>query len=211
MVGDDWQSIYRFRGADVSLTRDFRNLMPESERLYLVNNYRSGRNIVALGNGIIRRSKDFVKKSLKASKASAEGIFCLHTRAENATTAWQKLRAALSAGRLPGRMQQALREKTAILVRTNAQRLLLERDKPENCEILTIHKSKGLEFDNVIVFGIAEHSIPHRDNNFDEEVRILYVALSRARKFLGFVAWEYGEARSVFLPYLMRNSRIVYF
>lgn len=211
VVGDDWQSIYRFRGADVELTRDFRKLMPESQRLYLVNNYRSGGNIVKLGNSIIRRSKDFVNKRLKATRGSAERIFCLHTRAENATAAWQKLRSALSADRLPTRLRQVMRERVSILVRTNAQRLLLERDKPGNCEILTIHKSKGLEFDNVLVFGVAEHSIPHRDNDFDEEVRILYVALTRARKFLGFVAWENGDSRSVFLPYLMRNSRIAYF
>lgn len=211
VVGDDWQSIYRFRGADVALTRDFRKLVPESERLYLVNNYRSGGNIVKLGNGVIKRSKDFVPKRLKATNPAADRILCLHTRAENATAAWQKFRAALSENQAPSSLQQVMREKVAILVRTNAQRLLLERNKPENCEILTIHKSKGLEFDNVLVFGIAEHSMPHRDNDFDEEVRILYVALTRARKFLGFVAWENGDSRSVFLPYLMRNSRIVYF
>ncbi len=211
VVGDDWQSIYRFRGADVQLTRDFRKISPGAERLYLVNNYRSGRNIVKLGNRIIRRSKDFVNKRLKATRVSAERMLCLHTRAENATAAWQKFRAAHAADRLPASLLQVMRERIVILVRTNAQRLLLERQKPENCEILTIHKSKGLEFDNVLVFGIAEHSMPHRDNDFDEEVRILYVALSRARHFLGFVAWENADSRSEFLPYLMRQTRVAYF
>lgn len=211
VVGDDWQSIYRFRGADVTLTRDFRKLVPASERLYLVNNYRSGSNIVALGNGLIKRSKDFVPKRLKATHPAAKNIVCLHTRAENATSAWQKFSAALRKNTLPAGLVATLRDRVAILVRTNAQRLLLERNKPENCEILTIHKSKGLEFDNVLVFGIAEHSIPHRDNDFDEEVRILYVALTRARRFLGFIAWENSSSRSVFLPYLMRRSSVVYF
>lgn len=211
VVGDDWQSIYRFRGADVTLTRDFRKLMPASERLYLVNNYRSGSNIVSLGNGIIKRSKDFVPKRLKATHPAAKNILCLHTRAENATAAWHKFSAALQKNALPSGLIAALRDRLVILVRTNAQRLLLERNKPENCEILTIHKSKGLEFDNVLVFGIAEHSMPHRDNDFDEEVRILYVALTRARRFLGFVAWENGASRSAFLPYLMRKTKVAYF
>ncbi|HRP69862.1 MAG TPA: UvrD-helicase domain-containing protein, partial [Turneriella sp.] len=42
VVGDDWQSIYRFRGADVSMTRDFLQRFENAERAYLVKNYRSG-------------------------------------------------------------------------------------------------------------------------------------------------------------------------
>lgn len=211
VVGDDWQSIYKFRGAEVELSRNFKKLMPSSEKMYLVKNYRSGRNIVRLGNGMIRRSRDYVKKRLKATRSSDARIVCFHTRAENATAAWQKWLAALTSKSMPERLLQKMGEKLVVLVRTNAQRLLLESNKPANWEILTIHKSKGLEFDNVLVFGIAEHSIPHRDNDFDEEVRILYVALTRARKFLGFVAWENRDARSVFLPYLMRKTQVSYF
>ena len=64
-----------------------------------------------------------------------------------------------------------------VLVRTNALRRLIEAEAPEGLQVMTIHKSKGLEFDNVIVFGIAENSMAHRDNVYDEEVRLQALSL----------------------------------
>jgi superfamily I DNA/RNA helicase len=204
VVGDDWQSIYRFRGADVSVTHDFLRLVPGAERLFLVKNYRSSRQIVALGNRAIRQSSVFVRKRLVATKASYRKAVVYLTEAKDTAAAWRSFRNYMEK---PGRLPRPL----TILVRTNAQRRLLEANLPGECEVMTIHKSKGLEFDNVLVFGIAEHSMPHRENDADEEVRILYVALTRARRFLGFVAWEQNEKRSPFLPFLLKHCKLQYF
>lgn len=50
---------------------------------------------------------------------------------------------------------------------------------------MTIHKAKGLEFDNVILHDISAHSIP-RDTcrDMSEDARLLYVGMSRAKKRL---------------------------
>jgi len=54
--------------------------------------------------------------------------------------------------------------------------------------IITIHQAKGLEFDNVFVSGVCQNEIPHffsvRDGNEEEEKRLFYVALTRAKKRL---------------------------
>lgn len=207
VVGDDWQSIYRFRGADVSITRDFTQQFAASERAYLVSNYRSGKSIVRLGNRVIRESGTYVKKKLRPTHPRYhKPVLFFAPDAEKSETVWMRYLAAYAKN-----APHLKNEKVTVLVRTNGIRLELERHKPENFEILTIHKSKGLEFDNVIVFGVAEHLLPHRDNDFDEEVRILYVALTRARRYLGFVGWERnGMARSAFLPLLMRKCRLIY-
>jgi superfamily I DNA/RNA helicase len=205
VVGDDWQSIYAFRGADVSLTRNFKSLFAGSDRVFLLHNYRSARHIVKLGNRAIRLSGDFVKKRLKATRSSAAKPVFFFARAETAGAVWQKfLNKYLSLNKLPGVAD------LTVLVRTNALRRLIEAEAPEGLQVMTIHKSKGLEFDNVIVFGIAENSMPHRDNVYDEEVRLLYVAMTRARHFLGFVGWENGQSRSKFIPFLMRHCRLIY-
>jgi DNA helicase-2/ATP-dependent DNA helicase PcrA len=61
--------------------------------------------------------------------------------------------------------------------------------KDENkVPIITIHQAKGLEFDNVFIAGVCENEIPNffsvRDGNEEEEKRLFYVALTRAKKRL---------------------------
>lgn len=60
--------------------------------------------------------------------------------------------------------------------------------KLKKVPVLTIHQSKGCEFDEVIFAGVAENEIPTvfavRDGNEDEEKRVFYVALTRAKKKL---------------------------
>lgn len=56
----------------------------------------------------------------------------------------------------------------------------------ERIHIMTIHKSKGLEFDNTLVYNVSKDVVPHyratTDEEKDESARVLYVALSRAKK-----------------------------
>lgn len=53
----------------------------------------------------------------------------------------------------------------------------------EHVHIMTIHKSKGLEFENVLIHNVTEGVIPHyRSSNPIEDARVLYVAMSRAKK-----------------------------
>lgn len=47
---------------------------------------------------------------------------------------------------------------------------------------MTIHASKGLEFDNVIIAGANEGKIPHYAGDLAEEKRVFYVALTRAKQ-----------------------------
>ena len=53
----------------------------------------------------------------------------------------------------------------------------------ERVHIMTIHKSKGLEFDNVFIHNVTEGVIPHyRSTNLFEDAKVLYVGMSRAKK-----------------------------
>lgn len=65
----------------------------------------------------------------------------------------------------------------------------------ENLYISTVHKAKGLEFDNVIVFGAVDGTYPHfasqKQHEKDEDARVLYVALSRAKRRLILSAYDY--------------------
>jgi DNA helicase-2/ATP-dependent DNA helicase PcrA len=48
---------------------------------------------------------------------------------------------------------------------------------------MTIHKAKGLEFDNVFIYNITNGIFPHfKSTDPSEDAKVLYVAMSRARK-----------------------------
>ena len=65
----------------------------------------------------------------------------------------------------------------------------VKKDKRLNgVQLMTIHGSKGLEFNTVFIIGVNEGSIPYWrgvKDNVEEERRLLYVAITRAKEFLG--------------------------
>ena len=65
----------------------------------------------------------------------------------------------------------------------------LSRSKNKSTEddvvqIMTLHASKGLEFDNVWIIGCNEGKLPHSDSSEEEERRLMYVGMTRAKKLL---------------------------
>ena len=71
------------------------------------------------------------------------------------------------------------------------------RNPPENAVVLsTIHSAKGLEWDTVFVAGLEERVLPHHlAEDIEEERRIAYVGLTRARRRLGltYAAERFGD------------------
>jgi DNA helicase-2/ATP-dependent DNA helicase PcrA len=76
-----------------------------------------------------------------------------------------------------------------------ADRYIEQEDK---VLVLTAHQAKGLEFDTVFIAGATDQEFPtwhsRRDGRIDEEHRLFYVALSRARNRV-FVSWSQADAR----------------
>lgn len=60
-----------------------------------------------------------------------------------------------------------------------------KKKKEENCvKLMSVHKSKGLEFNNVFIIGIEEGKFPHNKSEIIDEARLFYVAITRAKKNL---------------------------
>lgn len=75
VVGDDDQSIYRFRGADISNILNFEKDYKDTKVIKLEENYRSTKNILNAANGVIKNNKNRKDKTLRTSLEMGDKVF----------------------------------------------------------------------------------------------------------------------------------------
>ncbi len=121
VVGDDDQSIYKFRGANIRNILDFEETYPEATVIKLEQNYRSLGNILAAANAVISNNKG--RKGKKLWTAAKEGSR-LHLRQFD--TAQEEASFIAEDIRSKNREGEAVYGDCAVLYRTNAQARLLE-------------------------------------------------------------------------------------
>lgn len=78
IVGDDDQSIYRFRGAKPEIMLNFPTDYPDCKKLYLDTNYRSTENIIAASNRLIRHNQNRYDKNISAVKGEGREVIIGH-------------------------------------------------------------------------------------------------------------------------------------
>ncbi len=81
-VGDDFQSIYQFRGSDIGIILSFEQMFPNASVIKLETNYRSVQNVVHAGNELIKFNKHQKEKSLQSPKEPGEPIQVVETQTE---------------------------------------------------------------------------------------------------------------------------------
>ena len=88
-----------------------------------------------------------------------------------------------------------------LLLRDMLERQNEEDSDDQRVQMMTLHASKGLEFPHVFIIGMEEEILPHRSSieadSIEEERRLTYVGITRARKTLAFTfsakRKQYGE------------------
>jgi len=123
VVGDDDQSIYQFRGADIRNILDFERDYPEARVVRLEQNYRSTARILAAANAVIKNNRDRKGKALWTQAGDGEPIHvveCDTDRTEARYIVDTLKRLTSVDGYSPG--------DTAVLYRTNAQSRALEEE-----------------------------------------------------------------------------------
>lgn len=121
VVGDDAQSIYGFRGADIQNILNFRRDYPDAKIYKLEQNYRSTRTIVNAANAIIKNNRDQMQKEVWTDNESGAKINLICADSDNA-----EAHAVADAIFETKMNEHAANKQFAILYRTNVQSRTLE-------------------------------------------------------------------------------------
>lgn len=201
-VGDDWQSIYRFSGSDMALFNQFSDYFGQTEVNKIETTYRFGEPLVSLSSQFIQRNEAQVKKNIHPfnPQVKTELQFCDYERRDYCNVIGQ-LVASIPLEKsvfLLGRysfddyylsfMYKSVREGNRFFYIIGDRKI----------EFLTVHKSKGLEADYVIIlqcnkdtYGfpslvsddpVLNYVLTKSDQYpYGEERRLFYVAITRAK------------------------------
>jgi DNA helicase-2/ATP-dependent DNA helicase PcrA len=120
VVGDDAQSIYAFRGANIQNILNFEKDYPDATVIKLEQNYRSTKVILDASNEIILKNKNQKRKEMWTENGEGEKILIYEARHEKDEANWiaNKVKALVDAG--------ANADEIVVLYRTNAQSRSLE-------------------------------------------------------------------------------------
>ena len=121
VVGDDDQSIYKFRGANIRNILDFEKVFPDAKVVKLEQNYRSTQNILNAANGVIANNRGRKEKELWTENEQGEPI--LFQQFQNGYEEAEYVSGEISKKVRKG---EAEYQDFAVLYRTNAQSRLFE-------------------------------------------------------------------------------------
>jgi DNA helicase-4 len=210
VVGDDWQSINRFAGADLTVMTDFAGTFPHSSQLRLATTFRCPQSLCDVSGAFVSANPHQLEKTVQTTN-TREGRSIVAFTFESSKKALHGVETHLK--QLHGQIQ-----KDAV-GRAEGRRItvmLLGRynhDKPQDelgswrrkfgdeldIEFRTIHSAKGLEADYVMILNMVEDTrgFPSQvaddpvlvlampdgeDFPMAEERRVFYVAMTRARR-----------------------------
>lgn len=215
-VGDDWQSIYGFRGSDVRHILEFEQKFPGATVIKLNLNYRSTQHIVGASNEVISHNKYKIDKEITASKISEQKIvvYAGNDQTDNIRFCMQTVQELQEQGMGSDDILFLYRRSKMY---SNSQHTAESyyhqfRQNGIKVQAKTIHAAKGLEAKVVFILGLTDGSggfpdvwledrvfqviKPTRhDLLLEEERRLFYVAITRAREQL-FLITEKGNESS---------------
>ena len=209
-VGDDFQSIYKFNGCDIDLFIEYKKFFKGSKIIKLKNTYRNPKDVVNISSRFVMKNKYQISKRLVSSKYEDKSINIVYYK--DILEAYYKVVENI--------------DNVLILGRNNNDISMINNGdysyNDKNIRYLTIHKSKGLEEDYVIILNLLDDTLgfPSKIKEYDifkyikrkdkykyeEERRVFYVALTRCRKKVFLFTIRNKE--SIFVKELLKDYKL---
>ena len=225
-VGDDWQAINRFAGADLSVMTHFHDWFGAGPTLQLTTTFRNPQSISDVASTFVLANPEQITKYVQSVHGAAGQCIRLirSARTRDALAAYlTQLSADVRAGNVRGAHDGTL--SVDILGRYRHLREIVPARIPANLNVTfrTVHSAKGLEADVVIIPGMVAGTYGFPSTIGDdtvlqlvmadagtfppaEERRLFYVALTRAR--IGVTLMTEPGRESPFITELMRADAV---
>ena len=226
-VGDDWQAINRFAGADLSVMTNFEPWFGRGHQHALTTTFRCPQTICDVARTFVSKNPNqFHKPMRSAHDGPGAPITIIPTDAPTVALAehLSRLSAAVDNGVVPTGDDGTV--SVDVLGRYQFERDVLPRRHPANLTVRfrTVHGSKGLEADYIVIPGMATGTYGFPSSITDdpvlalampepdpfphaEERRLFYVALTRARR--GVTIMTPPHRMSPFVVELLEDPNVV--
>lgn len=217
-VGDDWQSIYRFAGSDISVFTKFKEFFGYSKIMKIETTYRNSQELINLASEFILKNPMQIDKKLTSNKRiESPIILCsfentsisLSNSIDNIINEFGEEKNIMIIGRtmydekilVNSNLFETINTTEPALKRKNGK-IIYKKNKNVDIEFITAHKSKGLEADNVIIINF-ENSILGFPNKISDDP-ILETVLSDSDSYM------YSEERRLFYVSMTRTKNRTY-
>ncbi len=173
-VGDEDQQILEWSGVKNNNVEKLKNLYPKEFTEYkLEESYRLTPQIAQISNTLLNLLPDRKPKNLRGCNNN-HGIVKIKKFTNIKTeTNWcvKYIKKLIKKGTPP--------QNIGVLSRKS--NMLDDEIKKTKVHCSTIHKAKGIEFDYIILLGLEEGTFSYSNNNIEEEIRLLNVAITRSK------------------------------
>lgn len=236
VVGDDWQSIYGFRGTNIEFFSHFEEYFENPQRIFIEKTYRNPQELIDIAGSFIMKNPKQIRKSLKSPKNLKKPVKIIYPQKnpiEKREMIYnlikdlsKKSEDVLILGRTNNNINQFIKHRNLVkkgnLKKDKFLRILDKTDKSmNNVYYRTLHSSKGLEADNVIIINMVDdylgfpsklktHSVlnyvntRNYDYKYSEERRLFYVGLTRSKNNVYLISDKNNP--SEFIEELMDDS-----
>lgn len=197
VVGDDFQSIYRFSGCDINNFLEFSNRFRPVKKLYLTSTYRNSQELIKVAGSFVMKNNRQIKKQLVSNKHIDKPIIICYYK--NKINDFKMLLNIINSNNIMvlGRNNKDIYDVLSKDIDFFNNQIVY---KDKNIYYKTIHKAKGLEEDDIIIINLSNdtNSLPskikdqtilkyvliHKDIfPFEEERRLFYVGLTRTKNY----------------------------